>query len=264
MAATLLVLSACTNANDLHEPMVDLGDFRLGHDVVVASKMRKGPFSRDVGEEEMIQALTGAMEERFRRYDGTGLYHIGISVEGYVVAMAGIPLLLKPRSALITKVTVWDDQANAKLNEVPKTIEVLESFGGDSFILGTGLTMSKEEQLHELTRNVAKEIQNWLQENPEWFTPEPGTEAIAATTADVEVAETPRYFGEGVVYDVKEMEAANAAAEATESGAVVPEEGSLTDAGDLAAAAAGVDAPAPLAETVSPDVSDEAAGALAN
>ena len=237
-AASFFLLSACTYSEDLHEPPVPLGDFRLGHNVVVATKMRQGPFSRDVSEEEMVQAVTSAVEERFRRYDGSGLYHLGISVEGYVVAMAGIPLLLKPRSALIVKVTLWDDDKGIKLTEEPKQIEVLESFNEETF-LGSGLTMSKEEQLQNLARNIAKEIQNWLVENPQWFEMTPEEEAAAkaaeaddtkrtvlevpGAAAGAEGEEGPRYFGEGVVYDPVAAAEINAAAEAEAEAAAAAE-----------------------------------------
>ncbi|WP_175581610.1 hypothetical protein [Pseudooceanicola sp. HF7] len=237
VAASVLLLSACTYSEDLHKPPVPLGDFRLGHNVVVASKMRKGPLSRHVEEEEMVQAVTAAVEERFRRYDGSGLYHLGISIEGYVIAAPGVPLLLKPRSALITNVTLWDDKANKKLTEEPKRIEVLESFNEETFI-GSGLTMAREEQLQNVARNIAKEIQNWLEENPQWFEATP--EEIAADEAERAKAsssarkDAPRYFGEGVTYDPEAIlaaeEAAEAKAEAAERAADAAEQGNALGA----------------------------------
>ena len=41
------LLGACTNANDLDKAPVDLGNFALGHNVVVAPNLTKGPASRD-------------------------------------------------------------------------------------------------------------------------------------------------------------------------------------------------------------------------
>ena len=33
-------------------------------------------------DEELVAAMTGAIEQRFGRYDGENLYHLGISIEG--------------------------------------------------------------------------------------------------------------------------------------------------------------------------------------
>jgi hypothetical protein len=111
------------------------------------------------------------MTDRFGRYEGTKLYHLGVSVEGYVLAIPGVPLVASPKSALILNVTAWDDAKGGKLNTKPHLVTVVESFSGNTF-LGSGLTQSKEKQLENLSRNAAKQIQNWLvQQNNEfgWF-----------------------------------------------------------------------------------------------
>ena len=169
----VLALAACTNSNDLGRAPVPLGDFALGFNVVVAPKMVKGPVSREATEEEWKAALTTAIDERFRRYDdlGSKLYHLGVSVEGYVLAEPGIPIVLSPKSVLIINVTVWDDAAQAKLNSEAHQLTILESASGKS-ILGSGLTQSKEEQMAALSRNAAKEIQNWMAKQmaeEKWF-----------------------------------------------------------------------------------------------
>jgi hypothetical protein len=169
----VLALAACTNSNDLGRAPVPLGDFALGYNVVVAPKMVKGPVSREATEEEWKAALTTAIDERFRRYDdlGSKLYHLGVSVEGYVLAEPGIPIVLSPKSVLIINLTVWDDAAQAKLNSEPHQLTILESASGKS-ILGSGLTQSKEEQMAALSSNAAKEIQNWMAKQmaeEKWF-----------------------------------------------------------------------------------------------
>lgn len=161
LVAGLLTLAACTNPNDLDRAPAYLGDFHLGHNVVVAPNLTRGPASREAGKEEWIAAMKAAIDERFGRYEGTRLYHLGISVEGYVLAVPGVPIVASPKSALIINVTAWDDAAGAKLNEEPETITVLESISGPT-LLGSGLTQSKEIQMENLTRNAAKLIQNWL------------------------------------------------------------------------------------------------------
>ncbi len=172
--ALLAGLAACTNANDLKDPPAELGNFNLGHNIVVAPKMTKGPVSRDATPEEWIASLTGAIAERFDRYEGEGLYHFGVSVEGYVLAQPGIPIIASPKSVLIINLTVWDDAKGAKLNEKPEQITVLESFSGES-IIGSGLTQSKEQQMQNLSRNAAKLIQDVLvrkQAEEGWFVPQ--------------------------------------------------------------------------------------------
>lgn len=171
LLAALSGLMACTNSNDLDETPAYLGDFSLGHNVVVAPNLTKGPASREASKEEWIAAMTTAIDERFGRYEGERLYHLGISVEGYVLAVTGIPLVASPKSALILKVTVWDDAMQKKLNEEPHQVTVMESVSG-STILGSGLTQTKEKQLENLSRNAAKLIQAWMeQQNHEqgWF-----------------------------------------------------------------------------------------------
>ena len=167
----LLVATACTNANDLDEAPAYLGNFRLGHNVVVAPNLTKGPASREATAEEWIASMTKAVEDRFSRYEGSRYYHLGISVEGYVLAIPGIPLVAAPKSALILHVTVWDDAAGKKLNEKPHMVTVVETISPQTF-LSSGLTQSKEVQLENLSRNAAKQIQNWMaRQNDEfgWF-----------------------------------------------------------------------------------------------
>ncbi len=165
---TLATLIGCTSSADLKEPPADLGNFRLGHNVVVASKMRKAGLSRDATQEEWVASLTGAIDERFGRYEGDRLYHIGVSVEGFSIAPAGVPLLVSPKSILLIRATVWDDQLGRKLNEEAKQFTVFESLSEET-VVGSGLTQTKEEQMQNLSRNAAKMIQTWMLEHPEWF-----------------------------------------------------------------------------------------------
>jgi hypothetical protein len=168
-------LTACANSNDLDQAPVDLGTFNLGHNIVVAPKVTKGPVSREATPEEWIESLTSAVGERFDRYEGDKLIHFGISVEGYVLAQPGIPIIASPKSVLIINLTVWDDAAGVKLNEKPEQITILESFSGKS-LLGSGLTQSKEDQMLALSRNAAKQIEVFLlKKHTEegWFAPMP-------------------------------------------------------------------------------------------
>ncbi len=166
------VFAACTNPNDLDEPMADLGNFSLGHNIVVAPKFQKGPLSREMSDERWIKEVTARIAERFDRYEGDKLYHFGVSLEGYVLAQPGIPVVASPKSALIMRVTVWDDAAGKKLNEKAEQFVVLESLSGEQ-VIGSGLTQSAEQQLENLTKNASKMLENWLlrqKRDKGWFT----------------------------------------------------------------------------------------------
>ncbi len=177
LLAVLVIVAGCAGTTP-DEPLEPLGEFSLGHNIVVAGKAQRGPVSRDATEEEWVAALTDAIDERFGRYQGTQLYHFGISVEGYMLAPKGIPLIYSPNSALIINVTVWDDAAGKKLNDEVKQLMVFEATTGESFLIGSGHKRTKAEQLQGLSRNAVGEIEEWLlQEHKDngWFNRIPGT-----------------------------------------------------------------------------------------
>lgn len=189
-------LSAC-QTNDLTEPPVPLGDFALGHNIVVTSNMQKVPISRNATPEQWEAALEKAMEERFGRYEGEKLYNIGISIDAFALAPPGVPLVLNPKSALGITVTIWDDAAQKKLNEEGKQIIVMEKMSGET-VLGSGLTQSAAKQMEILSYNAAKAVEGWLLENPEWFglpplatAPTPTVTTFNATPPAVPTAPAP-------------------------------------------------------------------------
>lgn len=168
---TVTAMAACNGAADLNKPPVPLGDFNLYHNIVVAPKVQKLPISRTVSEDELTTAVKDAIAERFDRYDGARDYHFGVSVEGYVLAPPGIPLVLAPKSVLILNLTVWDNAAGVKLTEKPHQITVFESFDQGP-IVGSGYTKNAQEQLKNLSQNAAKAIENYLVRQNEaegWF-----------------------------------------------------------------------------------------------
>jgi len=186
----LVTIAGCTAATP-DEPLEQLGEFKLGYNVVVASKMKKGPISRPATADEWTNALKSAVAERFGQYDGSQLYHLGISVEGYMLAPPGIPVLYSPKSALIINVTVWDDAAGKKLNEKVRQFTVFETTTGETLLIGTGNSRTKEDQLLGLSRNAVGEIEDWLVEQQKengWFNRKPGTQVAddAETTDDAQ------------------------------------------------------------------------------
>jgi len=126
--------------------------------------------SRDATAEEWVESLSAAIDAQIGRYDAGGLYHLGVSVDQFVLAAPGVPLVLSPKSILQVSVTVWDNAKGQKINETPEQILVFESFSGGS-LLGSGLTRSREEQMAGLSANAAIKIENWLIENAAWFAP---------------------------------------------------------------------------------------------
>ena len=171
-----MLLIACEAPSIDKEPPEDLGDFKLGHNVVVASKAAKGPVSRSATEQEWVDSLTRAIDVRFGRYEGEALYHLGVSVEGYMLAPPGVPVVYSPKSALIILVTVWDDELGRKLNDEPHTLTIFESTEVDSILIGSGHSRDRQEQLDGLSYNAAKSIEDWLAEMHEehgWFTDNP-------------------------------------------------------------------------------------------
>jgi hypothetical protein len=173
-AAALLTLAACAERADLNEPVVPIGDFRLGHNVVVAKDTTEGPFSRDATEQELEAALSSEIEQRLRRYDGDGLYHIGVRIEAFVLGQPGIPILLSPQSVLILAVNIWDNETRERLNAEPIRITAFEALNTRVPILSSGLVNSKEEQLENLSISAALQIEQLLRENEAtWFAPKP-------------------------------------------------------------------------------------------
>jgi hypothetical protein len=197
-AAALLALAACANRAALDEPVVPIGDFRLGHNVVVAKDTTEGPFSRDATEAELEAALTSEIEQRLRRYDGDGLYHIGVRIEAFVLGQPGIPILLSPQSVLLLAVNIWDNETRERLNDEPIRVTAFEAINTRVPILSSGLVNSKEEQLENLSISAAQEIEKLLRANEAtWFAPKegrtrvefvPGTPLTAQQEATAEAA----------------------------------------------------------------------------
>jgi len=169
LAAVAVLLSACETPVDVtsaaaREP---LGDFKLGFAVAYADNAEKGPLSRDASEEEWETAIKAELQRVFGGYEGTRYYHLSLTVNGYVLAQPGIPVVASPKSALIVSLFVWDDKTQTKLVE-DEQFTITENLTGRS-ILGSGLTKSREEQLDELTKLAVGKVYDYLRENKQLF-----------------------------------------------------------------------------------------------
>lgn len=211
LGAAAFALSACEVTTDLAKVPEPMGRFLLGHAVAVADGPEVGPLSRKASDEAWEEAVKFALEERFGRYDGDKYFHISVVVEGYALAMTGVPLVATPKSVLIASVLVYDDEQGGKpLMEEAEVFTVSEELSPDQLI-GTGLTKTADEQMLSLARSLAKTIHAYMLKNKEWFgdaslmdpnttsagrpaptagtVPEQFTRSTAETKADAEASE---------------------------------------------------------------------------
>ncbi|MDH3265008.1 MAG: hypothetical protein OEM24_13550 [Paracoccaceae bacterium] len=182
----LLVLAACASKDGLNDPPPELGDFRMGHNVVVGETARQVPPTRSATAEEWEAVLTEEIGKRLGRHQGAGLYHIGVSVDAYALAIPGVPVVLKPRSVLVLSVTVWDNATRSKINVEPGQLTVFENLGltGES-IVGSGITQSREQQMQNLATAASRTIERWLTEHKDWFSSDPALREAARAEAAV-------------------------------------------------------------------------------
>jgi len=196
VAMVLAVLAGCSLPADVNELPVAMGDFRLGHNIVVVDNPEMGPFSREQTDQAWKAALTDAVERRFGGYDGEKFYHTGLKLDAYVLAFPGVPLVFKPKSILVLTVNVWDDTLGEKVNEEAKALTIFEGVSGET-VISSGLTRNKEEQMTVLVDNAAKAIQDWILENPEWI----GLPSLGETAAEIAVLDGAEAISETTLGD---------------------------------------------------------------
>ncbi len=172
----LVLLTACGGIRDdlanIPEP---IGAFLLGHNIAVVNDPVQGPFSRTVTDEEWQAAMVTAVGDRLgeARFFGNKYFHVGVAVEGYVLAYPGIPLVYSPKSVLIFSVNFFEDSTQTKLNDEAIQITVFEPCCTVPF-LGSGFTRGKDVQMEGLSFNAARAIERTMRANADWFggTPE--------------------------------------------------------------------------------------------
>ncbi|WP_377511021.1 hypothetical protein [Octadecabacter sp. R77987] len=180
LLTSFAMLAACAR-DDLSLPPEPLGAFRMGFNIVVAPNPEMGPLSREATPEEWIASVETAINDRFSRFEGNQFYHIAVSVDGYVLAQPGVPLIYTPKSVLIIGVTFYEDATQTKLNEEPIQLTIFEACCNVPLI-GSGLSKTREEQLEALSFNAARAIERTMRENGEWFG---GTDEVLEADATI-------------------------------------------------------------------------------
>ncbi len=171
----LALMAACTQTQVYEEPE-SLGEFKLRVNYAFAEKARQGPVSRDATPKEWEDAIQNAVDIRLGRYQGAQEYDIGISLEGYMLAPPGIPVIYNPKSTAIVLVNVYDVNKKEFLAK-GKQFQVLEDTTGGSALKGSGHERTKEEQMSGLALKVADRVEEWLAEEHKdngWFEKRPG------------------------------------------------------------------------------------------
>jgi hypothetical protein len=166
----LALLGACTQTQVYEEPE-SLGEFKLRVNYAFADKAVQGPVSRDATPDEWTAAIQNAVDIRLGRYEGAQDYDIGISLEGFMLAPPGIPVIYNPRSTAIVLVNVYDVNKKEFLAK-GKQFQVLEDTTGGSALKGSGHERTKEEQMSGLALKVADRVEEWLAEEHQengWF-----------------------------------------------------------------------------------------------
>lgn len=189
LVAILGMFSACSPPAHVDAPQIPMGDFRLGHNIVVVNEPEEMPFSRNATDEEWKEAMTAAIDQRFGAYEGDKIYHLGVKVEAFALAVPGVPVLFTPKSVLVLAVNIWDDAAGEKLSEEAESFTIFESITPETMV-SSGLTQNKEKQMTILTQNAAKAIQVWILEHPEWVGLPPLEEGSSPKPTVIEPADT--------------------------------------------------------------------------
>ena len=149
-------------------PVQQIENFKLGHLVVKAENTQKGFFSRNASEEILESTLKKKLLNSLSKQNGSHFFHISVVVSGYVLAKPGLPIILSPKSVLILDVFIFDDESEQKVFNKPKRFSIFESLNGNT-IIGSGLTLTAEEQLDNLTTIATYKISQWLVSNKDVF-----------------------------------------------------------------------------------------------
>lgn len=181
-------LAACTQSS-VNEPPEELGAFKLRVNYTYAEKAVKGPISRNATSQEWETALKTALTNRLGRYDGPQEYDVAVTLEGYMLAPPGIPVVYSPKSTAIVNMFVYD-VAQKKYLVKKHQIQVLEDTTQESLVVGSGHSRTRQEQMDGLALKVALSVEDYMAEGHKdngWFNlisdtvPDTSDTAAAAT-----------------------------------------------------------------------------------
>ncbi|KIC34983.1 hypothetical protein [Leisingera sp. ANG-M7] len=187
--AALALLTAC-GETQLNEAPEDLGAFQARVTHVYTEKALQWPLSRNAEHSEWTAPIENALNTRLRRYQGAQEYDVAVTLEGFMLAPPGVPVLFSPKSAVVVNVFVYD-VAEKKFLAKKHQMEIFESTTGESAVLGSGHARTKEEQIQGLAINIADKVEEWMAEQHEkegWFAPRAAAESASGT--DTAAAET--------------------------------------------------------------------------
>jgi hypothetical protein len=180
----LLGLMVGCGETRLDEPPEDLGAFKVRVAHVYTEKALQWPLSRSADHSEWTAPMKNALEGRLRRYEGSQDYDVAVTLEGFMLAPPGVPVLLSPKSAVVVNLFVYDVAAKEYLAKKHQ-MEIFESTTGESAILGSGHARTKDEQIAGLAINIADAVEEYLAEQhveQGWFDLRPqGVDPVATT-----------------------------------------------------------------------------------
>ncbi|QDI77222.1 MULTISPECIES: hypothetical protein [Leisingera] len=184
LLAAFALLTACGETR-LDEAPEDLGAFQARVTHVYTEKALQWPLSRNADHSEWTAPIENALNTRLRRYAGTQQYDVAVTLEGFMLAPPGVPVLFSPKSAVVVNVFVYD-VANKKFLAKKHQMEIFESTTGESAVLGSGHARTKEQQIQGLAVNIADKVEEWMAENHKeqgWFAPRPAAGVASAAAA---------------------------------------------------------------------------------
>ncbi|UWQ83804.1 hypothetical protein [Leisingera caerulea] len=185
LCAALALLTACGETR-LDEAPEDLGAFQARVTHVYTEKALQWPLSRDAEHSEWTAPIENALNTRLRRYSGGQEYDVAVTLEGFMLAPPGVPVLFSPKSAVVVNVFVYD-VANRKFLAKKHQMEIFESTTGESALLGSGHARTKQQQIQGLAVNIADKVEEWMAENhkeQDWFAPRPAAGSAGAAAPD--------------------------------------------------------------------------------
>lgn len=180
LLTSLVFLTAC-GETQLDEAPEDLGDFKMRVGFVYTDKALQWPLSRSAETSEWNEPIERAMEARLGRYNGSGKYDVAVTLEGFLLATGGIPVLINPKSAAVVNVFVYDVSTQTYLAKEHQ-MEIFEDTTGESAIIGSGYSRTKEEQIEGLSLRIIDALEEYMAEQHAehgWFTPKTAQEPVS-------------------------------------------------------------------------------------